>query len=129
MRNSRRAARPSSRYCMGCAKPPLFQLLQQLPSSTTCQGLQRLAPAGRVHRDSSKQLAELRGRTGIETAVGALGQPGDFAEGFLGTCVRALLEKEYRDAQQSQLPGAAAQIVDVLLHAVADIDECAHTLL
>ena len=35
---------------------------------------------------------------GVEPAVGALGQAGDFAEGPLGPCVRAFLEQERRHA-------------------------------
>jgi hypothetical protein len=112
---------------MGCAWPPLE--LQQGAGAAPRQRLQRLAPAGGIDGDRRQEVPQLRRRAGIETAVGALGEPGDLAEGALGARVGALLEQKHRHAEQSQLAGATAQVVDVLLHAVADIDQRVDRLL
>ena len=114
---------------MGRARPPYFELLQQGARAAPGERLQRLAPARGIDRDRRQQLAQLRRRAGIEAAVGALGEPRDLAEGFLRAGVCALLEQEHRHAQQRQLARPAAQIVDLLLHAVADVDQRVHATL
>ena len=48
------------------------------------QPQQRLAAAGGIGRGGAQQFAQLRGRSGIEPAPGAAGQPRDFAKGLLG---------------------------------------------
>jgi len=81
------------------------------------------APAGGIDGHGRKELAQLCCRSRIEAAIGALGEPRDLAEGGRRTRIRPLLKQEHGHAQQGQLAGAAAQIVDLLLHAVANIDE------
>ncbi len=68
-------------------------------------------------------------RAGIEAAIGAARQPGDLAIGVLGHRVVALLEHEHRHAEQAEFAGRLAQIVDLLLHGVADEHHRLHALL
>ena len=91
--------------------------------------LERLAPACRVHGDRREQLAQLRRRARVEPAVGALGETRDLAERLLGARVAPFLEQEHRHAQERQLARAPAKIVDVLLHAVADVHQRVDRLL
>ena len=90
---------------------------------------ERLLAAGGIGCDRAQQFAQLRGRADIETAIGAARQPRDLAIGVLGDRVVAFLEHEHRHAEQAELAGARAQIVDRLLHGVADEDQRLHALL
>ena len=56
-------------------------------------------------------------------AIGAARQPRDLPEGALGLGVATFLEHEHRHADQAELAGEPGQLVDILLHAVADIDQ------
>src|SRR5262249_20340195 len=84
--------------------------------------LQGLASAAGVHGNRSQQRAELAGRASIELAIGAPRQPRDLLEGPLGLRLASLLENEHRHAKQRELTGPRAELVDILLHAVANID-------
>src|SRR5262249_3013402 len=101
----------------------LFELLQEPCSRLIFARLERLAPAGGVDGDGRQQGFELRRRAGIEATVGALGQTRDLAKGSLGALITSLLEQEYRHLSQRQFAGSAAQLIDVLFHAIADVDQ------
>mgnify|MGYP001499261005 CR=1 FL=1 len=107
--------------------PNGFRAVDGTPTSITFQGGldgDDLTLDGRLDADTHTHRSwELRSGAGVEAAIGAARETGDLAEGALGARVGALLEQEHRHTQQGQLAGAPAQIVDVLLHAVADIDQ------
>ena len=64
------------------------------------------ASAGGIDRDSRQELAELLRRTGVEGAVGTLGEAGDLAEHAGRLLAAAFVENEDRNAEQAQLAGA-----------------------
>jgi len=66
------------------------------------------------------------GRTDVEPAISAARQPRDFAKGPLRHCITTLLKHERRDPEQAQLARRGAEIVDWLLHGVADEDQRLH---
>ena len=68
------------------------------------------------------------GGAGIEAAIGAAREPGDLAIGALRHRVAAFLEHEYRHPEQAELARRRAQIVDRLLHGVADEHQRLHPL-
>src|SRR5262249_10629035 len=84
--------------------------------------LQRQPAARGVYGDRRQQLAQLPGAAGIEAAIGAAGQPGDLLEGAGGARLAALVEDEGGHAEQAELPGEMADLVAILLHAIADED-------
>ena len=109
-----------------------LQLRQQLARAARAPRRQigeRLDAAGGIGRDRAQQFAELMRRAGIEAAIGAAREPRDLAIGVLGHRVVALLEHEDRHAEQAEFAGRRAQIVDLLLHGVADEDQRLHALL
>ncbi len=89
----------------------------------TAERQQRLATARGVDGDGGEQIAQLTCRARVEAAEGALGQPRDLAKRPRRRLVAALLEHEHGDAEEAEFAGARAQPVDILLHAVADVDE------
>src|SRR5690606_22345478 len=90
---------------------------------------ERGAATGGVDGDRRKQFAQLCRRGGIEAAVGAARQPGDLAERGLGPRIVPLLEHEHRHPEEADLASDGAQFIDVLLHAVADVNHGADTML
>ena len=66
------------------------------------------------------------GGAGVETAIGASREAGDLAKGLLGDRIAALLEHEGRDRQEPKLARCVAEIVQVLLHGVADEHQRLH---
>src|SRR5262245_51318032 len=82
--------------------------------------LERRTAAGRVHRDSAQELAQLLGAVGVEPAVSAVAEAGDLAERLGRRAVPPLVEDEDGHTEQPELAGPVAERVDVLLHAVAD---------
>ena len=93
---------------------------------------ERLHAAGGVGGDRAQQFAQLMRGAGVEAAIGAAREPRDLAIGVLGDRIVAFLEHEDRHAEQAELAGGGAQIVDLLLHGVADEDQrlhlvCAHS--
>src|SRR5262245_34124545 len=84
IKDSSRAARPNRKNCIGPPRPHLlFELLQQPSRRAVFARLESLAPARGIDGDGRQQRLELRGRAGIEAAVGALGQTRDLAKGLL----------------------------------------------
>src|SRR5258708_34024876 len=60
---------------------------------------------------------------GIESTIGASRQARNFPERLFGSRVEALLEHESRNPAQPELAGLGAEVVDILFHGVADIDQ------
>src|SRR5262245_65681758 len=58
--------------------------------------------------------------TGIEAAIGPAGEPRDFAERLPRDRIIALLEHEGWHAKETEFAGRMAQIVELLLHGIAD---------
>src|SRR5262249_56825654 len=56
----------------------------------------------------------------IEPAIGTPCQPRDFPKSLLGDRVVALLKNEGRNAEQPKLPRRVAEIIELLLHGIAD---------
>src|SRR6185312_14458083 len=73
-------------------------------------------------------FAELMRRAGVEATISAVRKPRDLAIGVFRDRIVALLEHEGRHAQQAQLAGGGTEIVDRLLHGVADIHQRLHAL-
>src|SRR5690606_39137002 len=119
------ASRPSRKYCI--APSASLHLGQQQARAGAFPGgaelLKCRTSAGSIDGHGPQQRAQLVSRSLVERAPGALGEPRDLAEGHLRSRVASFLEQEHRDAMKRQLAGAAAEVVDRLLHAVADIDE------
>ena len=65
----------------------------------------------------------------IEAAIGAAGEARDLAKSLFGDRIVAFLEHEGRNAEQPERTGRMAKIVELLLHRVADEDQCLHLLL
>ncbi len=61
---------------------------------TQCE--QRLVTSCGIDRYCGEEFAQLPRRAAIETAEGPIRKPRNLAEGALGTCILALLEKEDR---------------------------------
>src|SRR5262244_3101451 len=74
----------------------------------------------------AQQLCQLMRRAGIETAIGATRQAGDFAKGLLGDGIEALLEHEGGHAEKPEFSGRMTEIVELLFHGIADEDEGLH---
>src|SRR5205823_14052379 len=81
---------------------------------------QRIAAAGGVGGDGTEQLPELVGTGAVELAVGAAGQLGDLRKQTRRDPVVAFLEDEDRQAEKAELARLMADLVDILLAAVAD---------
>ncbi len=62
----------------------------------------------------------------IEAAIGATRQPRNLAKRLLGDRIVALLEHEGGHAEQAELACGMAEIVELLLHRVADEDQGLH---
>src|SRR5262249_27026941 len=120
---------PAKRYSIAA----LFHLLQQQPGtcavSSMRQALERLPASGGIYRHCGQKLAKLACRTGIEPAIGAFGQSRDLAVGAFGSGIAAFLEQEPGNAEQAALAGACSDIVDALLHGIANIDRRVDALL
>ena len=109
-----------------------YRSLLQQPDGAAAARLEvgeRLHAARRIGRDRAQQFGKLMRRARIEPAVGAARQPRDLAERLLGDRVMALLEHERRHAEQTECAGRSAQIVDRLLHRIADQHQRLHLAL
>ena len=76
--------------------------------------------AGGIGRDRAQQPFELLGTRAVELAIGAARQLGDLREQPRRHAIVALLEDEHRQAEQAELARLVADLVDILLAAVAD---------
>src|SRR5262249_56943899 len=83
-------------------------------------GARRAQPARRIGRCRPQQVAELMSSTGIEAEMGPAGEPRDFAERLPRDRIIALLEHEGWHAKETEFAGRMAQIVELLLHGIAD---------
>src|SRR6476659_1372460 len=81
---------------------------------------QRIAAAGGVGGDCPQELPELVGAAAVEPAIGAARQLGDLREDARGGAVVAFVEDEHRQAEQAELSRLVADLIDILLAAVAD---------
>ena len=90
---------------------------------------QRLHAAGGIDRGGPQQFGQLSGGVDVEARIGAAGQPGDLAEGALDRRVAPLLEDEDAQAEHAEFAGDGGEIVDLLLHGVADEDQHVDLLL
>ena len=72
---------------------------------------------------AEKRALELRGRAGIEPAVGALGQPRDLTERPLPALSVPSWKRNTGTLQQCQFARTPAQIIDVFFHAIANVNE------
>ena len=84
---------------------------------------QRLAAARGVSRHGTEQLAQLPGATCIESAIGAVRQPGDFPKAQRRIGIVTFLKNKGRDPQQTQLSGLVTKRVDGLFETVNDQDQ------
>ncbi len=92
-----------------------------------------LDAARRIGRDGTQKFAELMSRSRIEAAIGAMRQPRNFTIGVFRHRIIAFLKHECPHAEQPELTGGLAKIVDGLFHGIADkhqsLDPVARVLL
>src|SRR6185437_12871916 len=107
----------------------------QLPGDEQCRATSRLAvirqramPAGSIGCDRAQKRAQLAGAIAIEAAISAVREPGDILEGALGGGVMASGEDADRHAEQAELSGEAAELVELFLHRIANKDQRADLL-
>src|SRR5215831_2155808 len=110
-----------------CPEPlnsvPLSQLTEQLDGFGVLACGEGGPTTGSVRRDRLQETAELIGGTGVEAAVGTLGQLRNIPERLLDLIVVSFLEHERRHSEATELAGFMGESVGVLLHGVTDEDQ------
>src|SRR5690606_32752766 len=100
-----------------------LQMLDHQAVLRVAPGLQRLQSARCINSDCRKELRQGRGRAAVEAEPRALRQPGDFLERRFGDRIVPFLESKYGNAVQPEPAGLVGEVVDILLHRVADVDK------
>src|SRR4029078_4146129 len=128
IRRSRRTALPARKYAI--VECRLAELLEQTERSAApclvAEVLQRLPAARGIDRDRGQKLTKLARGTLVKRNIGPARQSRDLSEGALGFRVTTLMEDEHGHLHQSQFAGKPGEPVDILLHAVAHIDQRVH---
>src|SRR5882757_8203035 len=81
---------------------------------------ERTHAARGIGRGRAQELGELVSGARIEAAIGAARESSNFAKGLVGDRIVALLEHESGHAQKPELAGGVTEIVELLLHRIAD---------
>src|SRR5438034_449206 len=96
---------------------------QRIAASAPAEVLERLVSAGGIDGNGAQELCQLMGAARVEGAIGAAAQPGQLLERRRRNLIPAFVEDEGRQSQDAQLTGEMTEIIDRLLHAIADEDE------
>ena len=104
----------------GLTLPDLVSELANHGAAVFAEALQRPATARRIHCYGTQQVSELACAARVEMTIGTVSEPGDVPECPLGDGIVAFLKQERGDPEQAEFPRPTSQLVDVLLHAVAD---------
>jgi hypothetical protein len=87
------------------------QRAEQLDYARIICGLERCHASDGEGGNCSQEIRQLSGGSGIEMQIGAVGQPGDFAEYPLDVLVLALLQHEDGNLESAEVGGGLAEAV------------------